>query len=381
MARLAHPNVVGVFDQGARASTSTSRWSTSPGCTLRDVLRERGALQPRAALDILEPVLAALGAAHRAGFVHRDMKPENVLIGDDGRVKVADFGLVRAVDSVTSTTGPGPRHRLLPRPRADRARHRRHPRRRVRVRCRPVRDAHRRQAARRGHPRPDPLRRTSTRACPRRPPPCPGSPSSWTSWSPRRPPATPTSARTTRWPCSRRPVRPARPSTTSSWTRCRRARARTAPGPGSEDRTSVIPRALTTPRDPAAVPLPAEPPRRVRQPHQPADHAAARRGASRSRRRARRRGRARHRRGLIAVVAALLLVLGVGAGVWYINSGQFTRVPALIGQSEDAAKKKLSDAGLDVKKVDTAVQRHRRARPGHRRPTRPPAPASAATAR
>ena len=69
------------------------------------MLRERGALQPRAALDILEPVLAALGAAHRAGFVHRDMKPENVLIGDDGRVKVADFGLVRAVDTVTNTTG------------------------------------------------------------------------------------------------------------------------------------------------------------------------------------------------------------------------------------------------------------------------------------
>lgn len=76
-----------------------------PGCTLRDVLRERGALQARAALDILEPVLAALGAAHRAGFVHRDMKPENVLIGDDGRVKVADFGLVRSVDTVTNSTG------------------------------------------------------------------------------------------------------------------------------------------------------------------------------------------------------------------------------------------------------------------------------------
>ncbi|MYR55117.1 protein kinase, partial [Streptomyces sp. SID625] len=105
VARLDHPNVVQVFDQGTDGSYVYLAMEYVAGCTLRDVLRERGALQPRAALDILEPVLAALGAAHRAGFVHRDMKPENVLIGDDGRVKVADFGLVRAVDSVTSTTG------------------------------------------------------------------------------------------------------------------------------------------------------------------------------------------------------------------------------------------------------------------------------------
>ncbi|CAM5360660.1 Stk1 family PASTA domain-containing Ser/Thr kinase [Streptomyces tanashiensis] len=105
VARLAHPNVVGVFDQGAEGAYVYLAMEYVAGCTLRDVLRERGALSPRAALDILEPVLAALGAAHRAGFVHRDMKPENVLIGDDGRVKVADFGLVRAVGSATATTG------------------------------------------------------------------------------------------------------------------------------------------------------------------------------------------------------------------------------------------------------------------------------------
>ncbi|MYV42369.1 protein kinase, partial [Streptomyces sp. SID1328] len=105
VARLSHPNVVQVFDQGTDGGYVYLAMEYVAGCTLRDVLRERGALQPRAALDIVEPVLAALGAAHRAGFVHRDMKPENVLIGDDGRVKVADFGLVRAVDTVTSTTG------------------------------------------------------------------------------------------------------------------------------------------------------------------------------------------------------------------------------------------------------------------------------------
>ncbi|KIF07595.1 serine/threonine protein kinase, partial [Streptomyces sp. RSD-27] len=105
VARLAHPNVVGVFDQGTDGPYTYLAMEYVSGCTLRDVLRERGALQPRAALDILEPVLAALGTAHRAGFVHRDIKPENVLIGDDGRVKVADFGLVRSVDAATQTTG------------------------------------------------------------------------------------------------------------------------------------------------------------------------------------------------------------------------------------------------------------------------------------
>ncbi|MFE1177571.1 Stk1 family PASTA domain-containing Ser/Thr kinase [Streptomyces sp. NPDC058773] len=106
VARLSHPNVVGVFDQGTDGTYVYLAMEYVAGCTLRDVLRERGALQPRAALDVLEPILAALGAAHRAGLVHRDMKPENVLIGDDGRVKVADFGLVRAVDTnTTASTG------------------------------------------------------------------------------------------------------------------------------------------------------------------------------------------------------------------------------------------------------------------------------------
>ncbi|WP_181791904.1 protein kinase domain-containing protein, partial [Streptomyces phytophilus] len=106
VAGLAHPNVVGVYDQGTDGPHVFLAMEYVPGCTLRDVLNDRGALQPRAALDILEPVLAALGAAHRAGFVHRDMKPENVLIGDDGRVKVADFGLVRAVNThTTASTG------------------------------------------------------------------------------------------------------------------------------------------------------------------------------------------------------------------------------------------------------------------------------------
>ncbi|WP_327069575.1 Stk1 family PASTA domain-containing Ser/Thr kinase [Kitasatospora sp. NBC_01250] len=111
VARLSHPNVVNVFDQGADGNAVFLAMEYVPGRTLRDVLRDRGALSVRAALDVLEPVLAALGAAHRAGLVHRDVKPENVLITDGGLVKVADFGLVRLLSgadaAVTNTTTPG----------------------------------------------------------------------------------------------------------------------------------------------------------------------------------------------------------------------------------------------------------------------------------
>ncbi|WP_354644895.1 Stk1 family PASTA domain-containing Ser/Thr kinase [Kitasatospora camelliae] len=111
VARLTHPNVVNVFDQGADPRGVFLAMEYVPGRTLRDLLRDRGALSVRAALDIVEPVLAALGAAHRADLVHRDVKPENVLITDGGLVKVADFGLVRLLSGadtgVTTSTASG----------------------------------------------------------------------------------------------------------------------------------------------------------------------------------------------------------------------------------------------------------------------------------
>ncbi len=103
-ARMSHPNVVQVFDQGADDGVLYLAMEHLPGRTLRDVLAERGALTPREAITVLDPVLDALAAAHRAGIVHRDTKPENVLLTDDGRVKVADFGLARAA-TTTATTG------------------------------------------------------------------------------------------------------------------------------------------------------------------------------------------------------------------------------------------------------------------------------------
>lgn len=108
-ARLHHPAVVGVHDQGVDRSPSGD-WvflvmELVEGGTLRDLLRARGALPVPLALSVVEPVLSALGAAHRAGLVHRDVKPENVLIGPGGTVKVADFGLVRAAAEVGTSTG------------------------------------------------------------------------------------------------------------------------------------------------------------------------------------------------------------------------------------------------------------------------------------
>ena len=103
-AQLSHPHVVGVFDQGEAAGIPYLAMEYVPGRTLRDVLRDYGALTPEQALTVLDPVLEALSAAHDAGFVHRDIKPENILISDDGRVKVTDFGLARAVTNNTTAT-------------------------------------------------------------------------------------------------------------------------------------------------------------------------------------------------------------------------------------------------------------------------------------
>ena len=86
-ARLNHPHVVGVYDQGDDTPTARtpSSWSMEyvPGHTLRDVIRKEAPMPPARALALLEPVVSALAAAHRAGLIHRDVKPENVLIADE----------------------------------------------------------------------------------------------------------------------------------------------------------------------------------------------------------------------------------------------------------------------------------------------------------
>lgn len=106
-ARLSHPNVVSVFDQGLDQGRPYIVMECVEGCTLRTVLSREAPLDPIRALDLLEPVLAALAAAHEAGLVHRDVKPENVLISDRGQIKVADFGLAKAVTAQSSTATAG----------------------------------------------------------------------------------------------------------------------------------------------------------------------------------------------------------------------------------------------------------------------------------
>ncbi|MFJ7265831.1 Stk1 family PASTA domain-containing Ser/Thr kinase [Streptomyces sp. NPDC099050] len=351
VARLAHPNVVAVFDQGTHGPYTYLAMEYVSGCTLRDVLRERGALQPRAALDILEPVLAALGAAHRAGFVHRDMKPENVLIGDDGRVKVADFGLVRSVDSVTNTTGSvlGTVSYLAPEQIENGVTDTR-----VDVyACGVV--FYEMLTGSKPHTGTNPAQVLFQHLNEDVPPPSAAVPGLPVALDELVAQAT-----------ARNPdLRPydaaallglaigARAQLADSELDAVPPQARAAERTAAEDRTSVIPRPVTTRAARGAHGAhtshaahvahashaePVSHTSRLASPPLPPASAAA---ASRIR-----------RPGVLLVVVGVLLFLGLGTGVWYISSGQFTKVPNLLGKTEAEAKSQLSAAGLGVKRVD-----------------------------
>jgi serine/threonine-protein kinase len=102
-ARLTHPGLVAVLDQGVDGENSYLAMEYVDGTNLRHRLQDDAAFTVEEALRTAESVLAALAVAHRAGLVHRDIKPENVLLSSEGRVKVADFGLARAVTEVSAT--------------------------------------------------------------------------------------------------------------------------------------------------------------------------------------------------------------------------------------------------------------------------------------
>ncbi|MGW2960313.1 Stk1 family PASTA domain-containing Ser/Thr kinase [Streptomyces sp. NPDC001220] len=351
VARLAHPNVVQVFDQGTDGPYVYLAMEYVAGCTLRDVLRERGALQPRAALDILEPVLAALGAAHRAGFVHRDMKPENVLIGDDGRVKVADFGLVRSVDSVTNTTGAvlGTVAYLAPEqiesgaadPRVDV------------YACGVV--LYEMLTGEKPHDSDSPAVILYKHLHEDVPPPSalvPGLAYELDGLvahgTARNPEVRPYDA-----VALLALVRQARATLRDEQLDAVPPQALSEAHDIAEDRTSVIPRSLASPTlgfaragGPPSRPLPVDEPddkvlmtSRFEAPPVPERRHGARR---------------RSRRGLVTLVVAVLVLFGAGTGIWYINSGQFTKVPPLLSKTEAQATARLKEAGLDIKKVEHA---------------------------
>ncbi|MEV0009604.1 Stk1 family PASTA domain-containing Ser/Thr kinase [Streptomyces sp. NPDC047973] len=337
VARLAHPNVVGVFDQGAQGAYVYLAMEYVAGCTLRDVLRERGALQPRAALDILEPVLAALGAAHRAGFVHRDMKPENVLIGDDGRVKVADFGLVRAVGTATDTTGSllGTVSYLAPEQIEQGTADTRSDVYACGVvlyemltGCKPHS----------GDTAAQVIYQHLNQDVPAPSAAVPGLAGGLdelvAAATGRDPEARPADA-VELLALSRR----IRAGLTEEQLDAVPPQALAEAHDAAEDRTSVIPRVIPAGQGTAHHTSRLEMP-----PSGPVGPGRGRLGSLT------RRGR----RGMAAAAVAVLLVLGLGAGVWYINSGQFTRVPALLGQTQSAAEKRLSQEGLDLKGVEKA---------------------------
>lgn len=342
VARLAHPNVVQVFDQGADRSYVYLAMEYIAGCTLRDVLRDRGALQPRAALGILEPVLAALGAAHRAGFVHRDMKPENVLIGDDGRVKVADFGLVRAVDTVTNTTGTvlGTVSYLAP----EQIEHGTADTRVDVYACGVV--LYEMLTGDKPYSGDSPAQVLYQHLHADVPPPSaavPGLPYELdelvTTATARNPEVRPHDA-----VALLGLVLEARAELTAEQLDAVPPGALALGHDNAEDRTSVIPRSLSVPR-----PLPVN----------EDDEDAALNRTSRFEQTSRfesgppapSRRATRPRRTMLAIVAAVVLVLGLGAGVWYINSGQFTKVPPILAKTQAEAKDRLTQAGLDVGQV------------------------------
>ncbi|MEU7595838.1 Stk1 family PASTA domain-containing Ser/Thr kinase [Streptomyces sp. NPDC039022] len=360
-ARLDHPNVVGVYDQGTDGTYVYLAMEYVAGCTLRDVLRERGALQPRAALDIAEPILAALGAAHRAGLVHRDMKPENVLIGDDGRVKVADFGLVRTVGTnSTASTGSvlGTVSYLAPERIEDSTDGAAGPPADVYA-CGVVLF----EMLTGGKPHSGGSAAQVLYQHLHEDVPAPST------YAPELAPQLDdlVAAATARRP----ELRPQDAVTLLAQTRTVRAeltdaqldavppQANEAPADGaaagSEDRTSVLPRSAVQP------PLPLEEPlnhtSRLETP--PPDPASAAEPTTRLRPAAAtprsgtwtgvRAGLLRTRRRTASVIAAVLLVLVVGAGVWYINSGQFTTVPAVLDMTQAKAERTLRAEGLEVR--------------------------------
>src|SRR5881296_1649444 len=104
-AGLSHPNIVSIYDRGQSNGTYYIAMEYLEGKTLKELLVSRGPTPIRVAVDYTRQILAGLGFAHRHGIVHRDIKPHNVIVGPDGRLKVTDFGIARSGTSQMTEAG------------------------------------------------------------------------------------------------------------------------------------------------------------------------------------------------------------------------------------------------------------------------------------
>src|ERR1044072_8577139 len=104
-AGLSHPNIVSIYHRGDSEGTYYIAMEYLDGRSLKELIVARGSAPTRTAIEYARQVLAALGAAHKQGIVHRDIKPHNVLVGPEGRLKVTDFGIARSGASQMTEVG------------------------------------------------------------------------------------------------------------------------------------------------------------------------------------------------------------------------------------------------------------------------------------
>ena len=101
--KMSHENIVGVYGVGQDGDTRYIVMEYVRGRTLKEVIRQAGRIKPERAVQITLKILAAVDCAHRSHVVHRDIKPQNILVDVEGNIKVADFGIARATNASTQT--------------------------------------------------------------------------------------------------------------------------------------------------------------------------------------------------------------------------------------------------------------------------------------
>ena len=104
-AGLSHPNIVSIYDRGEADGTYYIAMEYLDGRTLKELINARGPTPPKIAIEYTRQILAAVGFAHKNGIVHRDIKPHNVLVDSEGRLKVTDFGIARSGTSQMTEVG------------------------------------------------------------------------------------------------------------------------------------------------------------------------------------------------------------------------------------------------------------------------------------